>query len=336
MGNYLVPHGLAEKSIQVFKLKIMQKSTLFVLFLTFGNTLYSQMSFYLRPTVNMKTNQSHFFGDRISRPIYHTVANEYFSISADKSYFDGGNINLGIHVGAKIKEKHFFELGYSGDNSGVKTQAGGHSWTYDSDFSPAIPVISGGNHVGSTFGKPFTRLSFTYNSVLYKNSTNTLHVRGTVGFGSLFNRFVDRKKLIFDVEEHPSFTMLLDSNVYNTQYIITSVNPWRHSPYLNLGLGFDFYSKNRHKYLFSFDLFYLQGTRNVQVDTHRIWIEDHGEEKIFRYLFMSKGSGIYFTLSRRIQVYPWRPNRSHTPSEPKSSLSQSYNGHFGFKGYSGF
>jgi hypothetical protein len=306
------------------------------MFMLLGSVLHSQIAFYVRPTVNMKTNQSHFFGYRGSRPIYHTATNEYFSISADKSYFDNNQINLGIHLGAKIKEKHFFELGYSGDNSGVKTQAGGHHWMNDPDYTSSQPVINGGNHTGISIGKPLTRLSFTYGNLLFKNSSKTLFVRGTIGFGSLVNRFVDRKNLIFDIDEHPSFTMLLDSNIYNTQYTVTSVNAWRHSPYLNLGLGFDFYSKNRHKYLFSFDLFYLQGTRNVQVDTHRIWINDNGEEKIFRYLFMSKGSGIYFTLSRRIQVYPWRPNRSHTPSEPKSSLSQSYNGHFGFKGYSGF
>lgn len=304
--------------------------------MAFGNTMYSQMSFYVRPTVNMKTNQSHFFGHPISRPIYHTVTNEYFSISADKSYFHSGSINLGIHFGLQIRKKHFFEFGISGDNSGVKTQASSHSWGYDSYFSELVPTKYGGNHNELTIGKPFNRLSFTYNRVVYTSVSKTLQVRGTIGFGSLHNRFVDRKKHIFDIDEHPAFTISIDSGIFNTQYIVTSSNPWRHSPYFNFGLGFDFYTKKKNKYLFSFDLFYLQGTMNVQVDAHRIKVDDHGKEVNFLYTFMSKGSGFYFTLSRRIQAYPWRPNRSQKSTQTQSGLDQSYNGYFGFKGYSGF
>jgi len=50
----------------------------------------------------------------------------------------------------------------------------------------------------------------------------------------------------------------------------------------------------------------LQGTRNIQVDHHRIKINDNVTDVNFFYTFSSRGSGIYFTVSRRLQVYPWK------------------------------
>ena len=100
----------------------MQKTALFLLFWMLGITVYSQLSFYVRPTVNMKTNQGNIFGSWRTSPIYSTMTNQYFSISNDKMFFDNG-FDLGIHLGVKIRENHFFELGFSGDHAGIKTQA---------------------------------------------------------------------------------------------------------------------------------------------------------------------------------------------------------------------
>jgi len=291
----------------------MHKTTLFVLFMMLGSTLYSQVSFYLRPTVNMKTNQGNIWSHNWRNPPeYKTMTNEYFSITTGKMYFDKNQINLGLHFGVRLKDRHFFELGFSGDNSGIKTQAGGHRWSIDSyTSSPSPPIVrTGGSHNLIEIGSPFTRISFTYNNLVWKNTSKTIQLRSVVGFGSMFNQYVNRKKGIFVTQTHSAFQLNnIDSNIFNTEYTITSTQAWRNSFYLNLGLGVDFYTKKKNKYLFSFDIFYLQGTKNVQIGHHRIKIDDNGKDVNFLYTFSSRGSGFYFTLSRRLQIYPWRPNK---------------------------
>lgn len=284
----------------------MKKTAIFaILFLTLLSGLHSQVSFYLRPTVNMKVNQGKIYGTPGSQPIFTTMTNQYFSISTDRKFFDNNNINLGLHLGVKLKEKHFFELGMSTDNSGIRTQAEAANWVAGNP-----PVRFGGNHNSSSVGSPFTRLSFNYNNLFWKNKSKTLQLRSIVGFGSMYNHYVNRKKGIFVIDEVPAFALgEIDSNIFNTEYRITTTKAWRNALYLNVGLGFDFYTKKKNKYLFSFDLFYVQGTRNVQYEEHRIKILDHGKEVNFLYAFSSRGSGFYFMLTRRLQFYPWRPNK---------------------------
>ena len=274
--------------------------------LLIGN-LNAQISFYIRPTVNMKTNQGNIFGSWRTSPIYSTMTNQYFSITNDKMFFDNG-FDLGIQLGLKIRENHFFELGFSGDHAGIKTQASKHEWSIDPyTTDPSLQIVRrGGNHNQVSILGPFNRFSFNYNNLFWKNNSKTIQVRGVLGFGTLNSPNVNRKTGTYLTQEIPVFTIgELDSNIYNSQYVITSTRAWRNSFYLNTGLGFDFYTKKKHNYLFSFDLFYLQGTRNIQVDHHRIKINDNGTDVNFLYTFSSRGSGIYFTLSRRLQVYPW-------------------------------
>jgi hypothetical protein len=290
----------------------MKKTTLFLMFLLLGSSISSQVAFYLRPTVNMKTNQGNIFGNRLTKPVYSTMTNQYFSIHTGKMYFDKIQIDLGIYLGLTYKNKHFFEVGIATDHSGIQTQASKHDWGVD-HYVADLPIVrKGGINNQSTIGSPFTRLSISYNNLLWKNKTNTLQVRGILGIGSMYNHYVNRKEGIYVTGEIPSFPLgELDSNVFNTEYIKTTTSAWRNSLFLNVGLGLDFYTK-KNKYLFSFDLFYVQGTRNVQVDHHRIKVEDYNlnKETTFRYTFSSRGSGFYFMLSRRLQVYPWRPSKN--------------------------
>lgn len=291
----------------------MYITKLIILFWMLGGTLYSQVSFYLRPTVNMKTNQGRIWGPGAAKPIYSTMTNQYFSIISDRSYFDNGNINLGLHLGIKVRDKHFFELGASTDNAGIKTQAFKHDWSLDPYTSNPNPQVvrKGGNNNQYIHGSPFTRISFSYNNLIWKNTAETVRLRGIVGFGSMFNPYVNRKKGEFVSQVNNVFEIgIVDSNAVNDVYEITSTSAWRNSLYGNIGLGADFYSKKKKSYLFSFDLFFLQGTRNVQIAHHRININDNGKDINFFYTFSSRGSGFYFTLSRRLQVYPWRPNKN--------------------------
>jgi hypothetical protein len=280
------------------------------------SSLNSQVAFYLRPTVNMKTNQGNIWGNLMTNPVYSTMTNKYFSIHTGKIFFDDNQIDFGINLGLKYKNKHFFEIGIATDHSGIQTQASFIPWGID-HYSSNLPIVkTGGHHNQSEIGNPFTRISLSYSNLIWKNKSNSIQLRGLYGLGSMYNHYVNRKKNIYEVGEIPAFTLgEIDSNVFNTEYSITSTSAWRNSLFLNVGIGADFYTKKSNKYLFSFDLFYVQGTRNVQIEHHRIKIEDYnlGKETNFLYTFSSRGSGFYFMLSRRLQIYPRKSNKRESP-----------------------
>lgn len=67
----------------------------------------------------------------------------------------------------------------------------------------------------------------------------------------------------------------------------------------------DFYSSHQ-KYILSFKVQYLQGVMNKHSSNIIYLINDNGTQKSFYYKQYSRGSGIYFELSRRFQIYPWK------------------------------
>lgn len=283
---------------------LTNKNILLICFLLFGYSLNAQVSFYLLPTINMKTQHS-FFGNNNFTEKYSELSNKYFTFRNDKLHFDRNNINFGINVGLKLKNKHFFEFGYSTDNSGVAVGVVAQSYmnTYqdtEGDFY---------NSASSTYsqtGSSFSRISFNYAYLFYKNKNKTLQARFVGGLGLLHKSSVNRKKNKYHVDYIPHFTHgQISTDVFITEHYSRVTNIWRNSFYLNFGLGLDFYTKKANTYLFSFDVTYHQGTRAVQIDDNFIKVVDTGDELNFHYRVGSRASGIYFTLSRRFQVYPW-------------------------------
>lgn len=283
----------------------MPKTISIFLFLLLGCSLNAQVAFYLRPTVNMKTQQS-FFGNNRASENYSEYSNNYFTFRNDRYFFDRNTINFGLNVGVEYKKKHFFEFGYSIDNSGVAV--GVKAQSYMNNFQDTEGLFY--NSAGSTYsqtGSSFSRISFSYSTVFYKNSNNTFNGRLLGGIGLFHNTSVNRKKNIYDVNYESHFTNgQIAEDVFITEHYSRISNYWRNSFYLNLGVGGDFYTKKKHKYLFSFDLSYLQGTRSIQIDDNFISVKDQGDVLDFHYRVSSRGSGVYFTLSRRFQVYPWK------------------------------
>ena len=282
----------------------MKNKIAFVIILILSGSFHSQISFYVRPTVNMKTQQS-FFGNNRASENYSEYSNNYFTFRNDRHYFDRNTINLGLNAGVEFKKKHFFEFGYSIDNSGVAV--GVKAQSYMNNYQDTDGLFY--NSAGSTYSQTsssHSRISFSYSTFFYKNYSNTFQARLIGGIGLFHNPSVNRKKNIYDVDYSPHFTHgQIAQDVFITEHYSRISNYWRNSFYVNLGIGGDFYTKKNHKYLFSFDLSYLQGTRLIQIDDNFISLTDHGDMLNFHYRVSSRGSGIYFTLSRRLQVYPW-------------------------------
>ncbi|RYM34093.1 hypothetical protein ERX46_09035 [Brumimicrobium glaciale] len=294
----------------------VSKTAVLAILLLIGTTLNAQVAFYLRPTVNMKTNQSSF-GTEYQMNTYNSVTNEHFTF-VNRPMFLDGHIDLGINVGIQIKEKHFIELGISSDHSSI-----GRSLLTHSNFND---YETGENYTSNSYShttvSPFyARISADYHNNFWNNKKGTIGFRSIAGIGFLFS---GNSKLQINGSGHGNGNLIMGNDDYGTG--ITGDNDIQQiapdvfitdyvskietydgvTASVKLGLGIDFSTK-KDFHLFSFDVSYLLSTRPVQFQETKITVIDNGFETNYRYNQSSRGSGLYFTLSRRFQFYPWKP-----------------------------
>lgn len=273
----------------------------------FGYLLNAQVSFYVRPTVSMKTQQS-FFRANGYHEKYTEYSNKYFTFRNDRHYFDRNEVYLGLQLSLSLNEKHLFELGVATDGAGSAVGLKAQYYDYVNAYQDTEGVFyNSASSSYSQIGSSHHKIAINYNNIFYKNTSNTIQTRLIGGLGVLHNSSVNRKKGIYNVEYVPHFSLgQVSEDVFIDEHYSRISNFWRNSVYFNLGFGLDFHTKNTNSYLFSFDINYLQGTRTIHVNDNFIKVIDSGEEIDFHYRVGSRNSGFYFTLSRRFQVYPWK------------------------------
>ncbi|NLL27966.1 MAG: hypothetical protein GX259_04155 [Bacteroidales bacterium] len=277
------------------------KNILTILFLLSFVFVNAQVSFYLRPEVNLKSTNSYFTDNKST-----SIQNEYFTFIYERTFLNFNNLNAGINVGLRLNNKHSFELGVSTNNLNTKSGIIAHrSYIIDStNVKYKIPTES-----NFSFTKGYTRISFLYNYLLWKNPANTINVRGAVGFGTLFNRRVSPKKGVYTIsnENGIGFSDPLDS--IQMSHTVQILEYHKNSLYYNFGLGVDFFTK-KNKNLFSIDVSYMHGFRRLQVNTNRINVTDgiKNANYIYSYGVSYKGSGFYIGISKKINLYTIKPS----------------------------
>lgn len=275
-----------------------------------GHYSNAQLGFYLKPTFNFKTNQGNFLGKNDN---YKEFTNKYFSIYNHKMYMDFNELNLGINVGVNLNKKHFFEFGVAGDHAGIAVNVKGN--TYWKDPESQIEVLRDNSTYTELGSTTYTKFSFSYENLIWKSKRDVFQLRFKSGMGLLFNRWTNPKKGIVQIFYNNAFALgETEPGVYINSHEIKSTAWVRTSLFVDLGFGLDFYTKKRSFYLFSFDVFYLQGlgglnNGNMTTQEHRINVIDlnNNTSQIYSYFLASKGSGFYFQISRRFQFYPWIP-----------------------------
>lgn len=279
----------------------MKKSTLLAVFLLVGVSLNAQIAFYLRPTIITKTNQSKLGLGWENSPTHNTISNEYFSFE-NKSQFYNSNLDFGINLGVQVKEKHFYELGWSRDHSSILGSILSHSTVKDQQTGEEFQTEMASS-VYNTF--KYSRISADYRYNFWSNQKQTIQLQSLVGFGLLMNKNDGLGSSTLTLNPLNSGSEI-GTGVYINENFAKSQTYYRNTMYLKFGLGMDFRAKN-NEHLFALDLSYLYGTRDVQYANNKIIVRDNGVDKKYLYTQSSKGSGVYLTLSRRFQVYPWIP-----------------------------
>lgn len=251
--------------------------------------MLSQNSFYLIPTINTK------FGVSGSNAIFHYSnqfpKNEYFTFKNNSPYFSK-EILLGIGAGWKNKKQGFFlEFNWNMDGANISNET-----IFLSTINSTENYYINNNLIYSG-GVATHRFSLNIKKYLFKNS-----IYLNIGTGLTY--FPHEKNYKFEYETEP---FLYDSNttfnVKNTSRAVEHYN-------FNLSLGLSADIKWNKFYLFSIDLFYSQGfKKNLLVHDSYYEIQNTltNDVKKYSYGTASKGSGFYFQISRRFQLYPWIP-----------------------------
>lgn len=246
-----------------------------VLFSLILSNAFGQKSIYIRPLVAQKLNYSSFPGDGLKSPLNY-LGNDYYSFYNYGLHYKNNTLDLGIGIGLKLNEKEQVELTLAGDNASVKSAV-----IYNSNYSS---YLNGTSLIRTTF-------DYQYQSFL----SHRLNLRLVVGSGLLFSA---QNSIDFDsvqIELGNSTIMGIDKV---QQYK-------RISPFIKMGLGFDFKSKKENP-ICSLDIFWIYSMgKSFISNSKNLFVTENGQQvtNSLTHSIVSNGSGFCFQLSFPIKVY---------------------------------
>lgn len=264
------------------------KNIFTVFFVLLFGKVFSQMSFFIRPSINWKAeitsnslNGSELFNDN-------SFTTPDFTYKSTRVIIPNRltPLLLGISIGLNTKnQKLMFEFGINQDESSSKHVING--LLYDSHSSISSYYFSGiGYHDGLSFGRYLLTSSYLIN----KKPINKTYLTFGCGFAN---------RLPHSNSGNQDFA--LKTKPTNMIFINDSVKLGsRKSLIISFGLSNDFYKKD--KYLFSLDLTYSKNfSMMTYLQTDVKILESGFQTKHYTFNNYSRGSGIYLRISRKIK-----------------------------------
>jgi hypothetical protein len=234
-----------------------------------------QTDFYLRPSIGSKVGISSSAIFNYDRIVVNPVQDYHYSHS---TLATRPSILFGLNMGFKIKKRLLIELGINNDiaNSSYK-----------------INVAENLNKIVD--GKRFGRIVLQGSWLL--NPTATKHkIYFDFGFG-----VTKRFKNSFDaikIEQAFFSTNTYGNNVDYTSTLYAANTFKKFTLLGHLGITDDIYYNDKH--LFSISLFFSRGKRNISGISTDVNIINTNGFKTYQYVSISKGSGIYLTISKKL------------------------------------
>jgi hypothetical protein len=249
----------------------------------------AQVKFFINPHINFKSAFAFVDPASLNNTEKNYFENQYFytpyAVSESRRFIKHPCFNYGISIGGYYKNNSRM-LQLSFDNDGV-------FFSTKSFFRPANSEIHHGYEI-SYQGVKIYRLTIGYSQKITKKDS-FLQSWFTLGIGSFmnFNRFTGTFPAYWDLQV-----------AYNARLIKTYMQPFEENKvngFIKLGFENDLYYKQ--KYLFSLKACYIQGFGVVsRVEYVHEYIIDNAQ--VFsRTGLMSRGTGFYFEISRRFNVF---------------------------------
>jgi len=285
----------------------MPRNTILLFFLLLGGIVRSQVSFYVRPVIFNKTNKAHFWEYVDHKDRRTTRTNEYFTFINHVNYFQFGEINWGFNIGVSWKDKHSVELGYSTDHVAIAMGIATNTVSVDTSTNVQYGYESSSYLSLSTDPTYMRKLSASYSFKAWQNKHKTLQLRTIIGLGFLQTIGARPNDPIIQTMYYdpPDPTSDLLGDVYMYPVLDRSIQNKGFSLYANVGLGLDFVSKKKQRNLFSLEVFYLHSRRYIYTHHFQYRVVDKLISTDYTYSLYSRGSGFYFNISKKIQLYPW-------------------------------
>lgn len=254
----------------------------------YGPIILSQSNFYIKPTINYKMAESFFYGFNFGQRVNSVQSTDYFDARL-KKFAPTNSINIGIGIGYKIGDKNKLELNWSQDVTG--SSMGFYYYTY----YEGVDVITGVPYKSySASSLPFTSFMFNNRFELkyYQQFSNNLSV--SFGLGMHYtNVNIEGSQFITDSR---SINNIGDSIKFSWQVL----NARKITPFISIGLDYKINAGNT--YLFNLSSYYVLGFQYIESTSHTATITNSTDSYNYNYLTGSRGGGIYFEISREMDV----------------------------------
>lgn len=286
----------------------------FILFtiMWFGTITLSQTTFSIAPLISYKLHTcsypiDEFFGFSIENKNIQPQ-NPYYNFDV-KRVSGRPAIDMGVRFQASFKDnKHLLLLEWSQDAMGTMSKTSELVTTnLENGSLPPYNTYSAGTSYFHT-GFTFNRFSFQYG----RRITNKLSIARLYLLTDLSLTFGKYNRADWRYENWPENTSVYYHN--NARWVSTDIMAeyWGGTSFLmGLGIRGDILLPLKKKtiYLFTLEGHYRQGFKTMGHSSHTTVIDDSGQIAAFFNTIVSRGSGIYFQISRNFQLYPWRPNK---------------------------
>jgi hypothetical protein len=276
-------------------------SLLSCLFLFIRTSIYSQVKFFISPEINFKTSTAFVDPNDLLTNENNLLENQGFYLPYAIAY----NARVvkhqyqiyGLSAGFTYKnDSRFIKLSYNKDIAGFRAYS-----FYRPHLSPSF--------IGTSLnyqGIGFHRLMINY-GIKISSKSNFIQSWFTIGAGININQ--NRGPQIF--QGHNNILLSPNGDELLRAYIRTFEEN-RVNACLKIGFDHDMYFKN--KYIFSLNFQYVQGFGKIS----RIeFVHEYNLNGAFVYNgigLMSRGSGFYWGINRRLQVYPWKKKNNEFKS----------------------
>lgn len=280
-----------------------------IISLLFGPLSMAQTTISISPIVNYKLLICSYPTEQLfgiySENQQIKQQNPYYSFYA-KRISHRPSINIGLRFTANFKsDKHLLIGEWSQDQMGTmsKTTSLSTSNTYGLPEPSYKTYADGVTYFQSGF--VFTRFSLIYGRKITKETSLqkvwllmdfSLAKTGGNQAEWTYENFPENNSVYY-YNNAKWVSKEIKSDVYKGSYGM-----------LGVGLKVDFSLKLKQKttYLFTAESHFRQGLKPMGYSSEITTINDNGETVAFLNTLVSKGSGIYFQISRKFQIIPWK------------------------------
>jgi len=281
--------------------------------LLFGQLVVAQTTFSITPLVNYKLlfcgyGHDATFGFYFENQPSH-LHNPYYEFGA-KRISHRPSINIGVRLMASLNDdKHLITTEWSQDEAGTMSKTYSFATANTTGMPPASYNTYG---IGVSYFQTafvYNRYSLYYGCRLTKKTTlSKVYFMTDLSLARTVHNSME-----WYYENSPDNNSVYYHN--NAKRVSTTyMAKIRDGTYFKAGIGFKadltVPIKKKPIYLFSFETHYRQGFRTMVSGGQKTVINDNNQLVAFHNGLISKGSGIYFQISRNIKLFTLKPKTS--------------------------